>query len=231
MCKFFSAVITNKNKTCLYDLDNDSHEFILEKFELKDDKESPNFVRVELIPKDIFNHDLKTWDFIIDQDYKPDWFNESLARKTTEKSLKNLIKERFVIGRTEQRITQGRWFVGKDGVVESVYDNGVVKFVSGNGVVQSVHDNGVVQSVHGNGVVESVSGNGVVESVYDNGVVESVHGNGVVESVYDNGVVESVYDNGVVKSVSGNGVVIIPNKNKIIVGNPDFKLEVFKAKP
>jgi hypothetical protein len=71
MCHFASFVLT---KNDAYYLDNsDSHEDIIEYFNLKDD--SFNLVRVELIPPKSFDEltDADLWTFHVDQDFYPDW--------------------------------------------------------------------------------------------------------------------------------------------------------------
>ena len=71
MCQFFSGIITREET--IWDYDDDSHEVLIKKAGLNDSSRSPNFVRVELLPKDgdIFNHDLKNWHLNIDQDFRP----------------------------------------------------------------------------------------------------------------------------------------------------------------
>ncbi len=97
MCKFFSAVVL-KSKV-LFDFDQDSHEQILTNNNIKDDTTNPKFVRVELMPpNDNFGEtDLSKWEFKIDQDYKPDWFDEIKARKMTEKALQEVLTKNFLI--------------------------------------------------------------------------------------------------------------------------------------
>lgn len=119
MCQFFSAIIVDKNRKALWDFEIDSHTELLEKFKLRDDNISPNFVRVEFTPldNDVFNHDFSKWRFKTDQDYRPDWYDEGEAKKTTELALKEPIGERFIIGRTVDEIKSGRWWA-KDAVIK-----------------------------------------------------------------------------------------------------------------
>jgi hypothetical protein len=101
MCEFHSGIITYKNKKAITDLDEDSHEFLLEKAGLSDSRNDPNFVRVEIVPGDgnIFNHDLSNWALKVDQDIIPDWFDSVIAERLMKESLQNVFRERFFINR------------------------------------------------------------------------------------------------------------------------------------
>ena len=56
MCEFLSAVVT-KTKF-YYDAFDDSHETLIQKHKLNDNTRTPDFVRIEITPKDgdICNH-------------------------------------------------------------------------------------------------------------------------------------------------------------------------------
>ena len=97
MCRFFSAVVI-KDKV-LFDMDIDSHEDILVKFGLKDNSPFPNFVRVEVTPKDgdLFNHDLDNWEMRVDQDTRPDWFDAGEYEAKIKTALKETLEQRFII--------------------------------------------------------------------------------------------------------------------------------------
>ena len=97
MCQFFSFIVTEGK--LLYDLENHSHSHILEKYNIKDEDDSPEFVRVELVPKkNIASTNKEDYEFIVDQDFKPEWFNAEiefdacfdLYQKLLKKDLKAL---------------------------------------------------------------------------------------------------------------------------------------------
>jgi hypothetical protein len=62
MCQFKSAIILKERIYC--PLNKDSHSDMLEDLGIKDDSCFPNFVRIEMIPKDgdIFNHNINNWE-------------------------------------------------------------------------------------------------------------------------------------------------------------------------
>ena len=206
MCQLMSGLIT-KEKT-YYDLDSDSHEDLIKKAGVVDDGNSPDFVRVEMIPKDgnIFNHDIKNWVLKVDQDFRPKWFSEKFAEAEMKKAIKELWAERFVLGRTIKEIKNGRWFVGNGGTVQKVLGGTVQKVLGGT-----------VQEVWGGGTVQEVLG-GTVQEVLDGGTVQEVLGGTVI-----------IYD-GSFKEIKGSGIVIMRNKNRIITAQ-DFKLEIKKDVP
>jgi hypothetical protein len=151
MCRLLSAIITKKET--LYDLDNDSHEDLIKKAGLKDTTDNPDFVRVEMVPKDgnVFNHDMKNWVLKIDQDFRPEWFSEKFAEAEMRKAVKVLWEERFVINREVKEVKTGRWFVGKGGTVQEVWDGGTVQEVLDGGTV--IVFNGSFKEIKGSGIV------------------------------------------------------------------------------
>jgi hypothetical protein len=132
MCQFMSGIITQKET--LFDLDNDSHEFLVEKYKLDDKTKEPDFVRVELVPKDgnVFNHKKSNWELKVDQDFQPEWFSKKFAEKEMRIALVQRIDQRFVIGRKIKEISIGVWWIGKGGSVNKVCFGGSVNNVWGS---------------------------------------------------------------------------------------------------
>ena len=85
MCKFFSMVLTKDS--CFWLEKSDKHEDIIKHFELHPDGvRGANIVRVELTPPaDCDWENLSKWNYHVDQDTLPDWYeptaHEALARK------------------------------------------------------------------------------------------------------------------------------------------------------
>src|SRR3990167_2192162 len=97
MCRFKSAIITRTE--VLHDLDSDSHEELITKYKLNDRTITPDFVRVEMtqVDDDIFNHARGNWLLKIDQDLRPDWFDEAEAAEAMWRCLEQTFSERFVM--------------------------------------------------------------------------------------------------------------------------------------
>jgi len=114
---------------------------------IKDDSLNPNFVRVELLPKDgdIFNHSIKNWNLKVDQDLIPDWFDKEKVERACKSAIKKVFKERFLIGKNVDEI-KGNLRGVKDSHIKYVGGNAVLKVVRGNAVLEDVGGNAVIQT-------------------------------------------------------------------------------------
>ena len=87
MCKFFSCLVT-KDLKVLWNKDIASHEDLVRKFNIKDDKlENREFVRIEISQKDtkIFTKNTSDWQFNVDEKGTlPAWFNKDKKFLETE---------------------------------------------------------------------------------------------------------------------------------------------------
>ncbi len=118
MCKLKSAIVL-KDKIFM-PFDYDSHEQMIAELKLSDDTRSPEFVRVEMVPADgdVFNHNLDNWGLIVDQDFRPEWFNEKFAEEEMKTEIKKFFVERFIVNdRTWQRRDHQRLFIKNSSVV------------------------------------------------------------------------------------------------------------------
>jgi hypothetical protein len=209
MCKFKSALVL-KNKVFM-PYDYDSHEQMIDELKLNDKTNSPEFVRVEIVPIDnnIFNHDLKNWQMKVDQDFRPDWFSEKFAEKEMKEELQKFFAERFVIGRTLAEIKEGKFFVGSGGTIQNV-SGGTIQDVRG-GTIQNVRG-GTIQDVWG-GTIQNVRG----------GTIQDVWGQVVVRLCHTDGKIERLHDNATIKEITRNIPIIY-------VANKSIKVKVFKNK-
>ena len=214
MCRFFSGIIAYKHKKVWYDIDLDSHTDIMNKFEIKDEKLSPNFVKFELTPidKNIFNHAKKNWVFSIDEDSQdiiPDWFDLARAKAQAWECLQDVFKKRFLINSKIQEIREGRWFI-KDSDIQNVR-GGTIQDVSGGtirdvwggtiknfngGIIKNFND-GIIRDVNG-GNIDNVRG-GIIQDVWG-GTIDNVRG-GIIKYV-SGGTIDNVRG-GIIKNVSG----------------------------
>jgi hypothetical protein len=78
VCKFFSGIMKYKMAGIWWDMDLDSHTDILEKFKIKDERDSrvekTPWVKFEMTPKDgdVFNHSRENWRLDVDSDHSQD---------------------------------------------------------------------------------------------------------------------------------------------------------------
>lgn len=105
MCQFKSGVIL-KNRVVLAPEGNESHSDLLECLDIDDNRMNAmkTFVRVELIPKDGNKYtDIKEWNYRVDQDIVPDWYEadpgryEQEFRDAVEECMKDYVKKHNIV--------------------------------------------------------------------------------------------------------------------------------------
>jgi len=74
MCNSASFIVTQND--VLFSKYSDSHEDIISENKLNDKTKKPDFVRIEISPKDNdYRTPIENWIFKTDQDFLPEWFN------------------------------------------------------------------------------------------------------------------------------------------------------------
>lgn len=101
MCRFLSGVIM-KNRVVLAPIYNQSHSGLLKQLNIEDNYTNASriFVRAELVPKnDNRITPVDEWEFIVDQDVTPDWFDIDRGRYEEEMrdAAKEWIKEHIIV--------------------------------------------------------------------------------------------------------------------------------------
>ena len=121
---FLSGIILYKNHKLIYDPFNDSHESLIAKAGLNDQTDRPNFVRLELLPKDndICNTNLDNWFLKVDQDLRPDWFDPETAESMMKGALQKIWAEVFLIGGEYEEI--------KDCKIRHVKDAKIINLIN-----------------------------------------------------------------------------------------------------
>ena len=115
MCQFFSAIVTKND--IIYDLNNDQHEELIKKANLNDSTLKPNFVRVELINKDVFDRNLNNWKLIIDQDMIPEWFNKDIVEQRVKKLFASIYDKIILIDQKDVKLHNRRVFIKNSSVI------------------------------------------------------------------------------------------------------------------
>ena len=96
MCKFASFVLTKGEE--FWSDKSDSHEEIIRENNLHaDGVRGPNILRVEISPTNKIKiwPSLKAWDYRVDQDQMPEWFNAAECEKRTREALARRYKKGF----------------------------------------------------------------------------------------------------------------------------------------
>ena len=119
MCNFLSAIVTKEN---LYVHDMlDSHEDIIDFFELRDD---PNLIcRVEYRPDDSCDlAEIEKYVLRVDQESAPDWWES--RKEHIESALRGNVKARIVTTK-RKLLTAGAWIL-KDAIVDKLVSAKIV---------------------------------------------------------------------------------------------------------
>ena len=139
MCRPASFVLTKDR--VFWSINTDSHEDIIAEHKLhQDGVRGPNILRIEITPPDDdFTAPAKKWNFRLDQDIMPAWFDAEKDEKRARLELAKWIKSR-VIRKDCKELCSGRFIICDSARVGSVY---------GSASVGSVYDSAVVRQYGG----------------------------------------------------------------------------------
>ena len=223
MCKLKSAIIL---KDKIFMPDYDSHSKMLEELKITDDyiNASKVFVRAELVPEngDAFS-DIDRWEFSVDQDITPEWFDEKDCAERMRKAVKEWAKTHIFIGQNGLTISHGENIFIKDCKNVNIYGNATVESICGKATVKYIYDNATVNYIYGNAAVNYICDNATVERIYDNATVNYICDNATVNYIYGNATAKSICDNATVERIYGNATV------NYIYGNATVKSICGKA--
>ena len=113
MCRFKSGIIL-KNKAVVAPGENDSHTDLLESLDIDDNyiNATKTFVRAELVPEDNEwwvspeEHPEK-WEFVVDQDITPDWFNKEESEKVFREAVCAWWKDHVLVDQKIDELNSG----------------------------------------------------------------------------------------------------------------------------
>jgi hypothetical protein len=92
MCRLASFVVTREK--VLWHPSDDSHEKIIQFYHLDDRRES-DLVRVEMVPPGMdYSKSLKSWEFVVDQPTRPEWFSAKTEEEMVRAELPKWKKAR-----------------------------------------------------------------------------------------------------------------------------------------
>ena len=207
MCKLKSAIIL---KDRIFMPDYDSHSKMLEELKITDDyfNASKVFVRAELSPKneDVFS-DIDGWEFSVDQDITPEWFDEKDCSERMRNTVKEWAKTHIFVGQNELKISHGENIFIKDCKNVDIYGDATVENIYGKATVEYIRDNATVKNIYGDATVENIRDNATVESICDNATVKNIYGDATVKYICGDATVESICDSATVKYIYGKATV------------------------
>ena len=195
MCEYFSCIVL-RNKKVLWDKNTISHEDLIEQYNLKDNKlNNRDFIRIEIIPKDILTvtKNKEDWIFKIDEEKTlPRWFikNKEIYEKKCWEAWEESIKIQLAVNE-KKNFKNCIGFAYGNSEIEA-YNNSTVKAFD-NSTVEAYEDSTV--KAYENSTVKAYN-NSTVET-YNNSTVEA-YNNSTVET-YNNSTVKA-FDNSTVKA-------------------------------
>ena len=164
MCKLKSAIVL---KDRIFMPDYDSHLEMLEELGITDDyiNASKVFVRAELAPADgdVFSN-IDSWEFSVDQDITPEWFDEKDCAERMRKAAKEWANTHIFVGQNDLRISHGENIFIKDCKNVDIRDNATVEYICGNATAESICGNATVENIRDNATVKSICDNATVIS-------------------------------------------------------------------
>ena len=171
MCRFKSGIIL-KNKCVIAQADNDSHSELLIELKIEDTSENAmrKFVRAELVPvNDEWWTDPDAWEFTVDQDIVPEWFENDKGRYENEfrEAVKDWWKEHVLIDQKIEELSTGYYRLKRCEVKRLRND---VKVVLGSSTVQNMLDSSTVQKMYGSSTVQAMCGSSLARD-YSNNVL------------------------------------------------------------
>jgi len=179
MCNFFSAIATKDKLHVYYGVD--AHEDIIELSGLRDDKQSPDFVRLELLPNFPMTLDFEKWKFHVDQDILPDWFVPDEWHKKMIEYLGSVPQIRQ--GEEVKIVVDRLWFCW--GTIKSLKGFGSILHIGGSATIQDVWGSATIQNVRDSATIQDVRNSATIQNVRDSATIQNVWDFATIQNVRD----------------------------------------------
>lgn len=208
MCRFRSGILL-KDRAVIAQKDNDSHQDMLEELNISDTYENAArvFVRAELIPeKEEWWTNPDGWEFVIDQDIVPDWFEEDREGHISRfrEAVKEWWSSHVLVGKKMDTLRTG-YYMLKDCEVEKLCGDAVV--LLNNSQVGEVCGNSQVREMHNSSQVREMYGNSQVREMWDSSQVGKMYGSAQVGEMWGNSQVREMRGNSQVGRMHGSAQV------------------------
>ena len=195
MCRFRSGILL-KDRVVIARKDNDSHQDMLEELNISDTYENAArvFVRAELIPeKNEWWTDPDGWEFVIDQDIVPDWFEED--REGHISRFRAAVKEwwsgHVLVDKKIDTLRTG-YYMLKDCEVEKLCGDAMVLLK--NSQVGEMRDGSQVGKMHDSSQVGEMYGSSQVGEMWDSSQVGEMRSSSQVGEMYGSSKVGEMWD-------------------------------------
>ena len=170
MCQFKSGIIL-KSKVVIAPGENESHSDLLETLGIRDDylNATKTFVRAELVPENNEwwvnpeEHPEK-WNFVVDQDITPDWFDQDEFEKVFREAVCAWWKEHVLVDQKINELNSGFYRLKRCEVKKLCNDVGVL---CDSSTVGEMCDNSTVGKMLDSSTVGEMRGSSTVGEMWD----------------------------------------------------------------
>ena len=241
MCTPASFVVTKKNKDLRafwHEDVSDSHEDIIEYFNLKEQnvRGEITLVRVEVVPPDSdYTLPVSKWEFMLDQDILPDWYDAEATEKACRKELAAWKRAKIILPSKKLAVLDGKRCVvrvystikkihgeakidhvcGKakighvygEAKIDYVYDEAKIGHVFGKAKIGSVYDEAKIDYVCGKAKIGTIFGKAKIGHVYGEAKIDYVYGKAKIGTIFGKAKIGSVYDEAKIGHVFGKAKI------------------------
>ena len=235
MCRFKSGIIL-RNKCVVAQGENNSHSDLLDSMGIEDTMENAMrvFVRAELLPPDNkWWTDPDTWEFVVDQDITPDWYNEDRERYIAEfrEAVKSWWLEHVFVDKEIEELTNGYYYLKRcrvrsltnvvkvlcdDSIIWEMRHNSCIIGMYGNSIVDTMWDDSIIQIMCDNSTVGTMYNNSGVCDMFDTSTIQEMFHLSTVGMMHDSSSINLMRDNSTVSMMAFNSVVNVMTDNSTI---------------
>ena len=209
MCRFKSGIIL-KNKVVVAPGENDSHSDLLESLGIKDDYFGATnvFVRAELVPANDewwINpaEEPDKWRFVVDQDMRPDWFDDE-HKKIFREAVCGWWKEHVLVDQKLDVLSSGYYRLKRCEVKKLLND---VKVLLDSSQVGEMFDSSRVGEMRGSSQVGKMRGSSQVGKMWDSSQVGKMFDSSQVGEMRGSSQVGKMFDSSRVGEMRGSSQV------------------------
>jgi hypothetical protein len=201
MCNFFSAVFTKTKMYAFYGVD--SHEDIIRLAGIKESnvRGEINLVRCELTPNNPMTLDFDQWNFRVDQDLIPDWFD----REKAHKQMINYLKKAPAIIKDVDSIYEQYYFATAK--IDRMVGRSSILFMIGSSQVGEMIGSSQVGEMWGSSQVGKMIGSSQVGKMWDSSQVGKMIGSSQVGEMWGSSQVGEMWDSSQVGKMIGSSQV------------------------
>ena len=219
MCRFKSGIIL-KNKVVVAPGENDSHSDLLESLGINDDYFGATnvFVRAELVP--VNNEwwidpaeEPDKWRFVVDQDMRPEWFDESEHEKIFREAVCGWWKEHVLVDQKLEKLSSGYYRLKRCEVkkllndVKVLLDNSKVGKMWGSSKVGKMLGSSQVGKMWDSSQVGEMRDSSQVGKMWGSSQVGKMWGSSQVGEMWDSSQVGKMWDSSQVGKMWGSSQV------------------------